>query len=119
MKKPVVPGVRLGCVLAAASAMFGCASTRIAVHDLSDECSRLGSVPAIPAEVEFINQSAETRALIWIPSGSDRSVPYADIPAGSSRRQESFVGHFWVLQGAGGVKSTHCVGAPSESHVSR
>ena len=79
----------------------------------------MGSVPAIPAEVEFINQSAETRALVWIPSGSDRSVPYADIPAGSSRRQESFVGHFWVLQGAGGVKSTHCVGAPSESHVSR
>lgn len=110
--------IRACGVLALACAAYGCATARIAVHDLSDQCSSLGSVPAIAADVEFVNRSGETRALTWIPAGSDRQVRYAEIPAGGSLRQASFIGHFWVLEGRGGVKSTHCVRETGEVHVS-
>lgn len=113
-----IAALRLWAALGASCALLGCATAPVAVHDLADQCGSLSSVPAVHAEVEFVNQSDEDRDLNWIPASSDRTVNYAQIPAGSSRQQPSYIGHFWVLEARGKVRSSFCVREVRERHVS-
>jgi hypothetical protein len=90
--------------------LVGCSPINGALRAQAVACLDRADGSKETASLVFQNVGLTKREVLWINPITGMAVNYFDLLEGESRRQSTFVGHFWVSTAVGESHATsHCV----------